>query len=333
MINQLINSYKEQEATFSKGLSNHLPMALSALNLIGAKEDEIKDFAHVYLETRDIKTIHDAKQNEINDLKPYIGKQKYYPELKVYFKNKIQSHGYEAVLSDYLDSLMPGSSGDAFHGLIRLAYGVESQNEEEIAAGLAYLADAYYDFNIDPLSLGLREPLEQVKELNKMYYKSNLSVENGLIIKKMTLLSEKQVVKDALRNLPEGSFNIERLLDLSATLFAYSMDFTLLHGFTSTQALLVLNPFIQNQNLAYAYHWLHLQLAYLSTQAPKLDETMTVETNFSWHDIFKKGIQSKDAHVIKVHHSLYAAKAFMSLSEDFIKGIALQYANKMDRED
>lgn len=107
------------------GLSNHLPMALVALDAMGADGQRLCAFASDYARRlgprRPGDPIDDAFEAAFARRLDAIGRD-----------------GVDAVLREALPRLIPGVGAAAFHGLIRTAYGVIAGHAGEIAAGLAY---------------------------------------------------------------------------------------------------------------------------------------------------------------------------------------------------
>ncbi len=88
-------------------------------------------------------------------------------------------------------------------------------------------------------------------------------------------------------------------------IYGQTNDFTMLHGFTSTHALRVLEDYIDDYAGALKRHWCLLQMAYLSTSCTAIGEMPKYLETLSWDEIFEKAIQSDDIHTHKIVYSLY----------------------------
>ncbi len=125
----------------SGGLTNHLPMGLIALERIGAAPDRLELFVDDY--TPKLVPIGDRVEDiATGSLLDHIGTARRFPDMLALFDAEVAAHGWRATVRTWLVSLLDGMGSDAFHPLIRLAYGVDAQDPGEVAAGLAYLADA-----------------------------------------------------------------------------------------------------------------------------------------------------------------------------------------------
>ena len=300
----ILDTISNQMPTYRGGLTNHLPMALYSLQYLGMNEEKMYDYIAWYEKEKGISKINEPKF-VISNLKDHLGHTKNYVELSEYFKAEIKRWGIEKTVKKYIDILIEGSSGDAFHGLIRLAYAVEIESSDEIARSLAYLSDCYTNFCIDPDILVEKDPLETMKTLEKSKYFNNKTFKKSLIIGRMKEVSEDENVMKLLNKLPERVINETELSKLTLELYAMTEDFTMLHAFTSTHALIVLLPFILDKKRALNLHWLHLQIAYLSTNCTKINNISIDTLNTDWSLIFEKALESMDEHTYKLIYSLH----------------------------
>lgn len=127
----LAQSAQAYEPRFGGFLSNHLPMATAALWAL-QREAGVSPPAAARRMTKFIS--HYRSQLEPVDPNGEYAKQ------FQFFSGAIEANGVAATLHEYLPPLISGWVKDAYHPLIRLAYGIEFENADEVAAGLAYLA-------------------------------------------------------------------------------------------------------------------------------------------------------------------------------------------------
>jgi hypothetical protein len=100
-----LDLHSTQSATLPNGLTNHAPMLAIALARLGAPDDVVVQRA----------------SHEGRNAKP------------------IASNLLKTAPQVLGESALDGLAGAGFHGLIRLAYGLDAQHAGEIASGLAYL--------------------------------------------------------------------------------------------------------------------------------------------------------------------------------------------------
>ena len=137
-----INDFENYEYEFGgRNLANHLPMALYSLYRLDATQQQVNDFVSFYRKETALKVnTAEAKKIKLNkdNITEYLGTRSYYQDYKSFYKASFKEIGWEETLYQYLPLLVGGLSASAFHAWIRLAYGIESQNEAEMLNGLAF---------------------------------------------------------------------------------------------------------------------------------------------------------------------------------------------------
>jgi hypothetical protein len=122
-------------------LGNQLPMALLALDRLGATPQRLDDFAAAY--RRRLVPLTDMTLPVVTDPMELRGEVDAFPRLEVFFRTALNRAELRDVLQRYLSPLMSGIAGAALHPLNRLAYGLLGHSESEIAAGLAHATVRY----------------------------------------------------------------------------------------------------------------------------------------------------------------------------------------------
>ena len=120
-------------------LANHLPMALIALERMGAGDTRLSAFASGY-EGRLALRVPLALPLESRET---LSGEEAFERALMHVQGEIKAHGAEPILRLWLPVLLPGIAASAFHCVIWLAYAVDAQDEPEIAAALAYWITAF----------------------------------------------------------------------------------------------------------------------------------------------------------------------------------------------
>ncbi|HEX5130153.1 MAG TPA: questin oxidase family protein, partial [Usitatibacter sp.] len=146
-------------AIYRGGLASHHPMAITALDAMGASEADMDAFEARYLPQLEampsaVVTIQDG------DEAAHLGSTRAFPEWLVYFQSAIAREGGDTVLRRWVDRLIPAVASGAFHGAIRTAFAIESGAREELAHGLAYWASSYATLPMPGEPSGSRSPYE-----------------------------------------------------------------------------------------------------------------------------------------------------------------------------
>jgi hypothetical protein len=140
VLQELLGEELDSEPTTTRGLTNHLPMALVAKQRLGASAEELRRFARIY--SKKLSPLSDTSSRlDRSTWETAIGDSTAATVLREYFARCIVDDGVESTLRSHLPLLIPGLGGAGFHGVIRLAYGIESSSPPQIAAGLAYFAE------------------------------------------------------------------------------------------------------------------------------------------------------------------------------------------------
>lgn len=131
-------------------------MTYLALHAIGASPEEVARFAASY---RERLAPRPPAQGILtaDDWHLQLGNADGYAALVAFFDAAIAERGWPAVLDRYLPVLISGLVRGAFHPLIRLAYGIQFEVPEEVAAGLAFMACTGIDERL--VRASQREPL------------------------------------------------------------------------------------------------------------------------------------------------------------------------------
>lgn len=304
MIKSIIQKYNYLESKHSGQLTNHLNMSLYALSQMNATETHLHDFAKNYINKKSIESIKPSN-NLITDenFLEWLGKKDSYFEFVGFFMRKIENNDPIEIFKFYINKLKEGFAGGAFHGLIRAAYAYELQDPEELAKSLAYLSEVYLKFDVNLDELSEADPIDTVLNFSKSDHFKTKVFNRTLITGRMIDVYEDQ--KFNATRLNSKQLNNKDMYDLVLSLYALTLDFTTLHGFTSNHALTVLEPVLIGYEEVLQRHWFNLQLAYLSTKCTPILEEPIIDISLNWTKLFNKVNETDDVHDIKLTYSLF----------------------------
>ena len=134
----------------AKGTTNHCPMALVALAEMGASPARLQEFfdmwEHKYaLIAPPIDTLISR-----HEWPEHLGKRAAFGALRLCFQDWIADAGSVPVITAVLQKVPFAPATQAFHALIRLAYGIEIRHAGEIASGLASLISSHLPIEVIP---------------------------------------------------------------------------------------------------------------------------------------------------------------------------------------
>lgn len=226
---------------YDRGLSNHLPMVLHALQQLGAAPARLADYAASYatrLEARG----RPLAPALLPGWPALCGQMHAFEPLAAHFAAALAQQGREATLAQALPRLMPGVGAGAFHGLIRTAHALEAGHDGELAAGLAYWAAAWLPLR-DPqaawpaMALALPDWLAAVQAV---------AIAGPLPQPRITLRLQAVAATPgfdaAASALMVDPATLRALAGHAAALYAATGNFTVLHAVTACRALAVLMP-------------------------------------------------------------------------------------------
>lgn len=144
------------------------------------------------------------------------------------------------------------------------------------------------------------DPMDTIERMANSDYFKNYKYKRPLIIGRIMDVAEDESVMTYLSDLSEHHYTEPFFRELVIKLYAMTNDFTILHGLTSTHAIHVLGPYFEDLNAVYKKHWIHLQLAYLSTGCTPLQRLPVIDENLTWETIFTKVRASEDVHIHKL---------------------------------
>jgi len=303
-LNEVLDEELIYDATTKSGLTNHLPMALVAKAGLGAGSDELRRFAKAYRSRlAPLQVPHDRLTNVT--WQRAIGEADAYPDLLAYFNREVTTNGLDATLRAHLDQLVEGVSGAGFHGVIRLAYALESDAPERVSAGLAYFGATA--MKLGPLEKGpatSESPEELLQSLaTDTRWGSMESVR--MISGRMSLVASQPEFVHVASSLLVDEFTPRRLADAALKIYASTNDFTALHGVTGLEAISYLRPFVNDVERLDRASYQALAAAYLSMGAPplwsndRLDE-MVASREIDDALVTSRAANSNDEHVAKL---------------------------------
>lgn len=278
--------------TNQNGNTNHLPMALVALNEMGANHDQLEayyaKYAHLLVARESVTTTTHF------EWEAHLGDKSAFEHYLNYFLRQVEREGIEATLRTYLDRLMLGCGASAFHAVIRLSYGVQVQNNTEVAFGLADLASSYLPVS-EPLPC--KQNLREVFESALSTYEG-VNVQGGLISARMLSVVENPRFESV--NYVSRSLDIAQISELVAELYLKSRDFTVLHAVTSCHAKRYLSHYFVQPERSLRYYWAALIAAVLSVEDLRLGSLPTTKLKPLSDMSFNAVLNSDDSHVIKL---------------------------------
>lgn len=281
---------------YGPGFSNHLPMALIALDRMHAPAAVLERFAAGH-RTR-LRPAGGAQP--VADPLALLGRHENYAGLEQFFAEAVAAAGEEAVLRRWVPVLMPGLAAAGFHAMIRLAYALDAGDRGELCAALAFWVLAY---KLSPVPPG-RAPGDLATIAARVAANFAAGVaDTGA--PGQTIASRMSVVErsPAPAGAQPASLALEDVAAFALGALHASEDFMLLHTVTACHAFRAVVPYVDDGEGALRQLWQTVLVAWLAAQR---EGRRAAPSALGWDDIEARAIRSADDHVIKL---CYAARA------------------------
>jgi hypothetical protein len=315
---QLLTEAEVYDPEYGGGLCNHLPMALTALEQLGASPGRLDDYRRTHVSW--LVALPQGPDAPPGAWPFRKADRTAFRALQVDFRRRIAREGRDAVLRTALPELAPGLSAAAFHALIRTAMGVVGKHDGEVAAGLAYWAAHWQRLGVvlgAPADLApSRDPAALLERLRTdARFAFDPAQAPSLIDDALLAAGGLRGFDDVIHWL-DPACEIADVARAAAALYAATGDFTALHTVTGTQAITMLLPYVQGQRVLLPWLWQGLAAAYIAIGRPALPSAEVLESwrgaeTPTWPELLEKAIAEEDEHVVKL---CYAAVSLGRLS-------------------
>ena len=275
-LSTLLADGRKFSSEYGDRMANHLPMSLIALERLGADESRLRAFADHY--------------SRILTSKPAVERA-----LIEFFDARIAEAGRDETLRTTLPTLARAIGSGAFHGVLRVAYGVEASDEAEVAEGLAYWVANWADLGreVSGRSLGVAEAFDAIRADARF---AEGRVTGPSITARLDIVANTPAFADYRHAMTSPS--LRELARVALAVYLASRDFTALHLVTGCHAARVLGPWLgenAGRELATA-----MLAAYVTIGRPAFDLASVEEpATVSWDAIAAAAIASNDDHVSK----------------------------------
>ena len=135
---------RQWSAEFPFCLANHLPMVLVALHRMGASDERLEAYCHIYHEQNGLVPVPEPIGSITSDnWRAFLGQREREGDYRTFFAREVARLGATPAALRYLPELIPGMAASATHALMRMAYATLTDSDEETGVALAYWAATY----------------------------------------------------------------------------------------------------------------------------------------------------------------------------------------------
>jgi hypothetical protein len=306
---RILEANRHYDAQFHHGLSNHLSMAIVALDELGAPDARLSEFFEQYRSR--LEPLPERREPVVRARwAEALGTQSRYADYLAFFQAEVARAGADGAVRAYLPALMPGVAGSSFHPLIRLGYAAHARDAADVAVSLAYFADQFLRLGggapASAVSSTAGGPLDLLRSIAETPALAHHRQGSGAIFEQVHAVAAMPEFEAAAASaLAARDVTVPSLADAAAALYAAAPNFASLHVVTSAHALRVLSPLLDDP--AAASRWL-LQAfgaVYVAMGTPAVspdEDRARTEASAppSWEAIAAAAAASNDEHVIKM---------------------------------
>lgn len=273
-------------AFYRGSFANHLPMALVALDQMGADDGTIARFAQRY---------------EQANLEPLDADSDFALRARALARD-IARHGSNAVLRQSVGQLASGVGSGAFHGAIRTAYALQTGSDEEMAHALAYWSAVFTPLEAGAVESTVGSPEEALAAVNAAVRGARPASRS--ITQCMAAAAADPRFASWCAPFAQP-VDLGRIAPVLIGAYAGTRNFTLLHAVTGCHAVRLLLPFAPDPAALLRAFWVAVIAAYAGIGAPAGDVTATPATSAQWPEILRDAVRCKDEHDVKLVYSCW----------------------------
>jgi hypothetical protein len=292
------------DAFYRGYLASHLPMALVALERLGASDETIAAASR-------------RMGSELEPLRPrraaivagdearHLGDAGAYRDWVDHFEAAIAADGPERVLQEWMDPLLTGVSGGAFHGAIRVAYALECGIAGELAHALAYWAAAWQPLGPVPEARGILAPAEALARIAADPALAGRRPPGRNIAERTAAAAKDAALRAHVASVDPRSLDLEALAAAAIRAYAGSGDFTALHMVTGVHAARALVEHAADPDAAARHLWLALAAAFAGAGSPAFTGRANGEEGAGWDELRARAARCTDEHDVKIAYTCW----------------------------
>lgn len=292
-------------AIYRGTLASHLPMALVALDRMGADDERIRRFAEA----------QEAKLEPIppprvairpGDEDRFLGVAEAFPAWVDYFAARMAAEGAHALLDHWADRFAKAPASGAFHGLIRTAYALESGSERELAHALAYWAAVFEPLGEPPAAEGNAGADEILAAIARDPAHAGDRPPGRNIAERTRNAATGPRFRALAGRIDPGQLRVDAIAAALIAAYCASGNFTVLHAVTGCHAWRSLAPFLRSGREALAGLWQAVLAAYLGAGSPPVEGwALAASDSLGWPEIHRRACACDDEHDVKFAYSCW----------------------------
>lgn len=306
-LHELLNRHRTGELANYNVKANHAPMVLIALYRLGADPAQLRQYYAKIEIGRPVSetSLLQAPRIDRGTWTKYLGTFSAWSAYRQFFQAEIDKHGVQEVLAFYVSPLMKGVAGHAFHPLLRVGYGIDLNDKDEIAFGLAYWASAYLAAPETPSTKSRVEPTRMLTVLANSELLRSVKPHGQSVARRIGQFYAHDEFRRLLQPIKLDSDRpLDAIAQAIAEAFSGHHHFTMLHGVTSCHAMRMVLPYCEDQEDALSMYWFSICAAYLSVINVSIGPHHPLpDREADWPRIQSDAIATGNEHTIKLAYT------------------------------
>jgi hypothetical protein len=288
----------------ARGTTNHCPMALVALAEMGASPARLQEFFDMWEREYALSAPPVDAIISRHEWTGHLGERAAFGALRLCFQDWIVDAGPVPVITAVLQEVPFAPATQAFHALIRLAYGIEAGHAGEIASGLASLISSHLPIDVSPDETRTAESVDAGFDHIAQALDGVALPRNSITSRLLAVATDERFGRAVLA----PPTHVALLDDLArTTIGAYwrKPDFTLLHTVTATRAARIVFAQLHDSLIKQLLPnlWVVLCAAYATVGRLADAEANVPGPDIDWSDVCWRAVTSDDDHVIKMAYT------------------------------
>ncbi len=301
---------RQWSAEYPLFFANHLPMALVALHRMGASDDRLEAYCHIYDEMSHLAPVP-ARIGDVTQAnwREFLGQREREGDYRAFFAGEVARLGASGAAIHYLPEVFPGFAASALHAFMRMAYATLTDSDEETGVALGYWAATYL-----PLGTPLGRPPstdDPAQVLGYMYGPAtfrHVEIERDLLWHFMRAVAQKPEFAPVVDMLAIGPDTRHRIARISLALYAATGDFASLHAVTGTHWLRLMAPRTPDEATPLRFFWQAVASVVPKIGFPELPSAEQLDQWRraplpDWPDIFREAVTHDDEHDLSLSFS------------------------------
>jgi hypothetical protein len=291
-------------------LANHLPMVLVALHRMGASDERLEAYCHIYHRQHGLVPVPEPIDKITRDnWRGFLGQREREGDYRAFFAGEAARLGATPTALLYLPELIPGLAASATHALMRMAYATMTDSDEETGVALGYWAATYLSLGASQgLAPSTDDPAKVLAFMSGPASFRHVEPERDLLWHFMRAVAQKPEFAPVVDRLAIGPGTHDRIARCSLSLYAATLDFCALHAVTGTHWLRLIAPRTPDAATPLRYFWQAIASLVPKIGFPVLPNADELEawrrmSLPDWPEIYREAVARDDEHDLSLTFS------------------------------